>query len=272
MENIAFAERTAVITGAAGGIGRALAAALAARGADLVLADVDEAALANVKASLEGEHCRVLCHRVDVRSVEDNQALANRAFAWAKKPIGAVFANAGIHCVTSGIEPDLPVWERMIDINLMGPVRMAAAFLPRLAAQGLPAQFVMTASGAAFLGAPGISSYVATKHAIWGYAECLRSELLADGSPVQVSIIAPGRTRSTLTETQRERIRGDRGDAAAEDYDKALAPAEVVAGIVVREVSRRSFVIVPSSDDIGPLLAERIAGVSAAIQRDRIML
>lgn len=270
MHEITIADGTAVVTGAANGIGRELALGLARQGAELVLADIDEKGLAET-ARLAGEAgARVLARRLDVGSADDNERLAKAAFEWARRPLRLIFANAGVHGLTDATDPDLAVWDRAIRVNLQGPIFASKAFVKRLEAQGGPSQFVITASQGSVMAAPGMSPYIATKHAVWGFADCLRMELQQANSPVGVSLIAPSRTESGMTQGQLERARAAGGEEAAKAYAAQLVTADRVAEVILREVVKRPFWIVPSHEDVHHMAQKRFDAFVDAVPAGRI--
>jgi NADP-dependent 3-hydroxy acid dehydrogenase YdfG len=239
--------RCAVITGAASGIGRALAKDAAARGMAPALCDVNDAALQALAGELRAGGAAVLAQPVDVRSAPALQAFADAVFAEFAS-IALVFANAGLMRPDSAVRPDPEVWSLTIGVNALGVVNTAAAFLARMIDRGEPAQFVVTASQAAFAAAPTISAYCASKHAMWAYAEILQAELAAEGAPVKASLLAPGRVVSGITDATRERTRAAGGEQAAADYDKLLMPAETLARFALDQAQQRRFWILPAKD------------------------
>lgn len=264
-QDINIGAGTAVVTGAANGIGRAVALELARKGADLVIADIDESGLSETAGMLEDLGARVLTRRLDAGSEEDNEALAQAAFDWAEKPINLVLANAGIHGLTNALEPDIGVWQRAVHVNLWGPIFASKAFVKRLMDQGEVAQFAVTASQASLIAAPGMSPYCATKHAVWAIADCLRMELAQAKSAVGVTIIAPGRTASGITGDQLERVRASQGEDAAKAYAAQLVTSEKVADVIVREIVKRPFWIVPADVDTREMVRARVDAFESAV-------
>lgn len=238
----------AVVTGAASGIGRSLALQLADEVASLVLVDINAAGLEAVRAEIEAKGVRVMAKSVDMGDFAQVDALAAAVFDWADAPVRFVFANAGIHGLDSAIDPDLNLFARVINVNLMGPVHMAKAFVPRLMKQGCPAQLVITGSQASFLGAPGIAPYVTSKHAVWGFADSLRIELLMAQSEVGVSLVAPSRVDTAITRPRAEEYREQGGDKAAEDYLASMVGPDPIAEVIIREAKKRPFWIIPSHE------------------------
>jgi NAD(P)-dependent dehydrogenase (short-subunit alcohol dehydrogenase family) len=175
--------RVAVVTGAASGIGRALAAGLVAEGASVVLADVDGDAVRAVADEVGG--VGVAC---DVSDAESVQALADAAVS----RFGAVH----VVCNNAGVSgrfgrtwaTPIEEWRWVMDVNVFGVVHGIRSFVPILLAQD-EAHIVNTASAAAFEALPGMGPYAASKHAVLGLSEALRREI----SPhVGVSVLIPG--------------------------------------------------------------------------------
>ena len=183
--------KVAVITGAASGIGRALADVLAGEGMCVVLADVEAGSVAQAAKELEADGAAVAAVTCDVRDPASVDALA----AAAVDRFGAVHVlcnNAGVSgtfgrtWVTS-----LEEWQWVFGVNVWGVVNGIRAFTPILAAQPA-AHVVNTASAASFEALPGMAPYGASKHAVLGLSEAYRRELVAAGSPIGVSVLIPG--------------------------------------------------------------------------------
>lgn len=237
-----------VVTGAANGIGRSLALQLAREGANLALADINAQGLEDTRKQIEALGVNVMAQKVDMAEFGEVDAFARAVFAWADAPVRIVYANAGIHGLGSAIDPDLKAWDTVLGVNLMGPVHMAKAFVPRLIAQDEDAQFVITASQASFLAAPGMSPYVSAKHALWGYADCLRMELAMAKSKVGASIVGPSRTLTGITSPRYEEMKSTEGDEAAEAYKAMMIGPDPIAAVMLREAKKRAFWIIPSHE------------------------
>lgn len=240
--------KTVVVTGAASGIGRSLANQMADAGARLILADIDKAGLDKVAAELEAKGAQVLSRQVDMVDFAAVDKFAAEALDWAQGSLAFVFANAGIHGISPAIDPDLDLFAKVTAVNLMGPVHMSKAFVPRLMAQGIPAQFVITGSQASFLAAPGIAPYVTAKHGLWGFADSLRIELAMEQSPVGVSLVAPSRVDTAITRQRTEEYREKGGDKAVEDYLASMVGPDPIAEVIIREAKKRAFWIIPSHE------------------------
>ena len=173
----------AAVTGAAGGIGRALALELAARGCDLALADRDEAGLQAVAAEIASAHKRkVSTHRVDVGEPSQIQDFAAAASA-AHPKLNILINNAGVALLGQFNEIEQAQMEWLININFWGVVHGTRAFLPVLA-QRPEAHIVNLSSIFGIIAPPGQTAYCAAKFAVRGFSESLRHELAMANSPV----------------------------------------------------------------------------------------
>jgi NADP-dependent 3-hydroxy acid dehydrogenase YdfG len=191
--------RTAVITGAASGIGRALAQRFSAHGSAVAIADVDERGLKETEASLAGP---TLTRVLDVRDAEAQHDFAGEVAEWAPNPLGAVFNNAGV-AVTSRVldtvvEDDQWLW----DINFHGVVNGTRAFLPILVAQD-SGSIVNTSSVFGLVGMPNQSAYCSAKFAVRGFTDSLRQELRGTG--VRAVNVHPGGINTNIVRNARFR-------------------------------------------------------------------
>ncbi|MGW4056671.1 SDR family NAD(P)-dependent oxidoreductase [Amycolatopsis sp. NPDC004747] len=191
--------RPVVITGAASGIGRALATRLSRLGSPVALADVDEDGLKATAAALPG---RVLTRVLDVRDAEDQLRFAAEVREWLPAPLAAVFNNAGV-AVTSSVLDAVPEDDEWLhDINFHGVVHGTRAFLPILVEQGEGA-IVNTSSVYGLLGVPYQSAYCAAKFAVRGFTESLRQELRGTG--VRAVTVHPGGITTNIARNARVR-------------------------------------------------------------------
>lgn len=197
-EHPGFSGTTAVITGAASGIGAGLARHGASLGMRLVLADIDEDRLADVVAGLPAT-AEVLAVPTDVTSAAAVEQLAARAYA-ELGPVRLLFNNAGIE--TTGplwaLTPER--WDQMMQVNVSGVVHGITAFVPRMLADGRPAGIVNTSSVGGLSVGPFQGAYCATKFAVQALTECLHMELAAQGAPITVSVVNPGPVATEIFE------------------------------------------------------------------------
>ena len=185
--------KTAVVTGASGGIGEAIAAKAAALGMNLVLADIDAEGLQAVESDLEAGDVEVLSVATDVGQHADVEALAEAAYA----RFGAVhllFNNAGTMTPGSLLKLPLQDMRRMIDTNLWGTLHGMKVFMPRMLADGA-GHVVNTSSLNGLLAYPAMGVYNGTKAAIISISETVFHELAARRLPIGVSVVCPGAVR-----------------------------------------------------------------------------
>src|SRR6202167_4140705 len=229
----------AAITGAASGIGRALALELAARGCDLALADRDEAGLATLAAEISRSYLqKVTVHRVDVGEPTQIADFAQAAIA-AHPGLNIVVNNAGVALLGQFNEVEQAQMDWLMNINFWGVVHGTRAFLPHLATRR-EAHIVNVSSIFGIVAPPGQTAYAAAKFAVRGFSEALRHELQMAGSPVRLSVVHPGgiatniarnsRTGTGMTDNARRAQSIERLDAVAQTTPKDAA-LRIIKGI-----------------------------------------
>jgi NAD(P)-dependent dehydrogenase (short-subunit alcohol dehydrogenase family) len=233
-----FKDRVAVITGGAGGIGMAMARAFAARGARIVLADLDEHALGRAIEEISGAGGQALGVRADVTKPESVERLAEATF----DHYGAahiVCNNAGVAPFGMMAEASHKDWEFAINVNVWGVIHGIQAFLPRILKQGQGGHIVNTASMAGLVGMEWLGLYAATKFAVVGLSESLYRELKPQG--IGVSVLCPMIVDTNINaNTIRMRPR-DMRNPGMEDEQFVPPPAGSMKGGVIQpeEVGRR---------------------------------
>src|SRR5204862_878647 len=219
--------RVGVVTGGASGIGRALAEAFAREGARVVVADLDEAGMAEVVVPIRSRGGEALAVRTDVTDLASVQALAGRAFD-AFGRVHVLCNNAGV-ALWGGLETATHRdWQWVLGVNLWGVVHGLEAFLPRMIAQKEPGHVVNTASMAGLVATRGLGIYNTSKYAVVGLSETLAKDLAPHG--IGVSVLCPMGVATRIGASDRNRPRHLENDAAREatpvtlDGD-TLAPA-----------------------------------------------
>jgi len=230
-----------VVTGAAHGIGRAVAAALGARGARLVMIDNDELALERTARELALAGHTV--ERFVALDVGDREAYAE--FAESTPPVDVLINNAGVVLSGPFLDGSLDDWDWVYRSNLLGVVHGFHYLLPGMLQRGF-GQVVNIASAAGLVPLPGIAAYSATKHAVVGLSEALASEVEPFG--VQVSVICPSIVSTAVSDRMRFGRSQDpasaRERAAARTRGSDLAPDQV-ARTVLNAIERpRRLVLV----------------------------
>ena len=236
--------RVAVVTGGASGIGYALAAAAAEQGLRVVLSDVRADALDAAADRLRESGAVVAAAVADVSKPADIDRLASTAFALGS--VQLVCSNAGIVVTGRAWELTAADWDRVMNVNFMATVHLARAFLPRLIEAGLPAQLLVTGSMASVIARPGISPYVAAKHALLGLCELLNHELADAGAEVGVTLLLPGKVATGMSRA---------------DYPDAITPDEA-ARIAFDAVAHRRPLAFTHADRI-PEVERRFAAIIA---------
>ena len=184
----------AIVTGAASGIGRALAEALAAQGADVVLADLQAELAEEVAAAIRQRGGSATSAALDVRDADAVEALVATTFDRAGR-LDMLFNNAGIAVAGQAEEHEVADWKKIVDINILGVAHGVAAAYPRMLEQGF-GHIVNTASMAGLLPTPSLTAYGTTKHAVVGMSRSLRAEAASRG--VRVSAVCPGVIRTPI--------------------------------------------------------------------------
>src|SRR6516165_1615379 len=200
-----FHSRVAVITGAASGIGRALAQRCVREGMKVVLADVEPEALAEVEANLKARGATVLAVRTDVSQAKDVEALAQKTLA-AFGAVHLLCNNAGV--ATSGTlvwESSLTDWEWVLGVNLWGVIHGVRTFVPIMLAQDTECHIVNTASLSGLVSFPRGSVYAVTKHGVVTLSESLQHELAERRGKVKVSVLCPGLVKTRILDCARNR-------------------------------------------------------------------
>jgi short-subunit dehydrogenase len=254
-------DRTAVITGAGNGIGRAIAQSLAARGCHLALADVNEPGLAETMRLLVGARIRVSRHMLDVADRVAVAALPQAVLAEHGR-VDLLFNNAGVALAGNFEQISETDFDWLFDINFGAVVRLTRAFMPHLKASD-DARIANISSLFGLISPPGQTAYSASKFAVRGFSNALRFELA--GSSVGVTVVHPGGVATKIAKNAR-RHAGTTNAEAEQQLERArrvltMAPAQA-GEIIVRAVERRAPRVIVGGSAKMMALIERLAPVS----------
>ena len=254
-------DRTAVITGAGSGIGRAIAQSLASRGCHLALADINEPGLAETVQLLDGARIRVSRHKLDVADRAATAALPQAVLAEHGR-VDLLFNNAGVALAGTFDQISETDFDWLFDINFGAVVRLTRAFMPHLKASE-DAWIVNMSSLFGLISPPGQTAYSASKFAVRGFSNALRFELAE--SNVGMTVVHPGGVATKIAENARRHAGTTNAEVAQrlELARRVLTMPPAKAGeIIVRAVERRAPRVVVGGRAKMMALIERLAPVS----------
>ncbi|MBI3994201.1 MAG: SDR family NAD(P)-dependent oxidoreductase [Candidatus Lambdaproteobacteria bacterium] len=258
-----FNDKVAVVTGAASGIGKALALDFAQRGMRVVLADIEQGPLAQAGAevgALGAEHLELVC---DVSRLADVQALADAAWRRFGK-VHVLCNNAGVGMRGAIQALSLAQWQWVLGVNLWGVIHGVEAFVPRMISQQEGGHVVNTASIAGLVAVAGLGPYQTSKFAVVGLSESLARDLRPHG--IGVSVLCPLGVDTNVWNSTRHLP--DALRAHTQDIDRAQAagtfrtPQEVSA-LVLRAIAAEQLYVF-THPEIGPLVDRRFEHIRAA--------
>lgn len=272
-----FADKVAVVTGAASGIGLAFAERFAAEGMKVVLADIEAAPLAAAEASIKAKGGSVIAVQTDVMNEAQIRRLADTAFAtWGKVHI--LCNNAGVSGggPTDGIwDVAMHDWDWVLGVNFLGVLHGIRHFVPRMLAAGEPGHVVNTASVAGILSATN-GPYTVSKHAVVALSEMLYKDLKQRDAKLSASVLCPGWVNTRILDSARNRpedlmpnalaqsVRSPRAEmmrrTVSELLRKGIPPADI-AGRVLEAIRSDTFYIVPVQPDIDAAIALRLEDI-----------
>ncbi|MEO8717431.1 MAG: SDR family NAD(P)-dependent oxidoreductase [Burkholderiales bacterium] len=235
-----FKQKCWWITGASSGIGAALARALSARGASVILSGRNVEALEAVARDCKES----LVLPFEVTDFQAIPGIADRAWSW-KGRIDGLVNNAGVSQRSLAIETAFAVYEKMIAIDLMGPIALTQALLPRMVKAG-GGRIVAIASVAGLAGIPLRSAYCAAKHGLVGYHDAVRAENEHLG--IKVHVIAPGSVR---TDVSRNALTADVSKRGVSDkaIDNGMPPKDVAEEILnAVESGKRELILAKGAE------------------------
>ncbi len=223
-------DKVAVVTGAASGIGRALAERLGSEGMKVVLADLEAGALQQAAQELEKSGVEVLPVVTDVAKAEQVQALADQALSAFGK-VHVVCNNAGVLVGGLSWEAPLEDYEWVMGVNVWGVIHGIRTFVPILLKQDEPGYVINTASMAALTSMPYSGIYFMTKHAVMSLSETLYHELTLRGAKVGVSVVCPEVVATNIDKSERTRPEALRSGAERSE-ERIVVEAALSKGVL----------------------------------------
>jgi NAD(P)-dependent dehydrogenase (short-subunit alcohol dehydrogenase family) len=238
-----FKGKVAVVTGAASGIGRAIAERLAGEGMKVVLADVEQESLSKAAAEMKAGGASVMAVPTDVSKGKDVETLARKTM----EAFGAVHVlcnNAGVAVGGLCWERTAADWEWGLGVNLWGVIHGIRVFVPIMLAQGTEGHVVNTASMAGLVSMPLSSIYNVSKHGIVTLSETLHHELTLSGAKLKVSVLCPGWVNTQLMDSERNRpaeLLNDQEPGPTVEAFKETVRGLLVAGLTPEAVADHVF-------------------------------
>ncbi len=271
-----LAHKVAVVTGAASGIGLALATRFSQEGMKVVLADIEAAPLEGARAALAARGAAAIAVRTDVSREEDVKRLADAAFEG--------FGNVHVLCNNAGVSGGFGAdgvwnvarqdWEWVLGVNFSGVLYGIRQFVPRMLAQGEAGHIVNTASVAGLVTSGTGAPYTVSKHAVVALTELLYKDLKARNAQLSASVLCPGWVDTKIIESARNRPQElNTGGAAQATPEQLLRLAAVrgflksgfqpgaIADLVLEAIRSDAFYVVPVQPDIGNALATRLEDI-----------
>jgi NAD(P)-dependent dehydrogenase (short-subunit alcohol dehydrogenase family) len=254
-----FDGKTALVTGAASGIGKATALAFARAGADLVLCDVDEKGLAETEREARALGRKVFARKVDVSDAKAMQAFADEVHA-VHDAIDILVNNAGVALGGGFLDTSLEDWKWIMGINVYGVIHGCHAFIPRMVERKRGGQVVIVSSAAGYSPSAMLVAYSTTKFAVLGLAENLRLELEPHG--IGVTAICPGIINTPITRNARlvgKAAKPGAQERMAKFYEKRNYTPEKVADGILAAVAKNVGVAPISPEAWGFYLLKRLS-------------
>ncbi len=259
--------KVAVVTGGASGIGKGIATQLAAAGMQVIIADIEQAALDKTAGEIGA-----IGIRADVSDVDSVRALAKEATN-RFGTVHVVCNNAGIGPMAAIADLTMDDWHWMLGVNLYGVIHGVQTFLPILQANPDGGHIVNTASMAGLVAHARLGAYAVAKYGVVALTEVLAEELAAAGSKVGVSVLCPGTVRTNIGTSSRNRP-AHLADGALADVDIALENNPVHrwidpedAGAVVVRAIRRGDLYALTHPDWYPMVEQRHKAIAAAFRQ-----
>lgn len=268
-------KKVAAITGAAGGIGAALAEEAMNRGYQLALADLDLGSLGILRKKFKS-NC--VCHQLDVSDPHAMNQFADDIFKQFGR-VDMLFNNAGIFNTGKILDQSHRGWQKIMQVNLFGVLNGVHAFGPRMLESALPSYIVNTASVSGLFVSPMVGAYSVSKTAVVALSEVLNFEMQAEKNPVNISVICPGAVKTRILEADRHGDDMNRSEKADKYLGKmqialsenGMEPQEM-AKFVFNQVLAGKFWITPHPHLLQPVVSRAksiVSGINPVFRMTR---
>jgi NAD(P)-dependent dehydrogenase (short-subunit alcohol dehydrogenase family) len=263
-----FKGNVAVVTGAASGIGRAIAGRCVTEGMKVVLADIDKSDLTKAETELKGAGGAVISLQTDVAKRSDIEALAEKTLD-AFGAVHLLVNNAGVGAGMSPWETTWKDWEWVVAVNLWGVIYGVKVFTPIMLAQNTECHIVNTASVAGLIAGYPSAPYLVTKHAVVALSEALYLELEQRRALVKASVLCPSFVKTNIVNAEQNRLQKELGeippqtqaflDSMKAGLEAGLLPAQV-ADQVFEAIKKERFYIM-THPEMTPVVQLRVGNL-----------
>jgi len=251
--------KTALVTGAASGIGLETALAFARRGADLVICDLDEVGLGTAAERIEGLGCNVFSRRVDVASAHEMRAFAEEVHQHVEA-VDVLMNNAGVAIGGPFLSTSLEDWNWILGINTLGVVHGCHFFIPKMVERAKGGHVINVSSAAGYSANSALAAYNATKFSVLGLSEALWEELQPHS--IGVTAICPGIIDTPITRNARlvgEMDKPEKREEMVSGYQRRGYTPERVARNILKAVEKNRLVAPISPEAWGLYYMKRFA-------------
>ncbi|MBI9075420.1 MAG: SDR family oxidoreductase [Desulfatibacillum sp.] len=238
--------KKALVTGAASGIGRATALALAGKGAVLFITDINELGLKQTAQEIENQGGTVaLAKALDISDHEAVRGLAQEIHG-AHGALDILMNNAGVALFAQPQDVTMEDWRKIINVNLWGVIHGIECFIPEMVKSGKGGHVVNVSSTAGLFGLPWHLAYCASKHGVVGMSEVLRYDLHKYN--IKVTVVCPGAVNTGILDSVKIKAAASNVEHLKAKFRKMALTPEKVGGQIVRAIEKNQYLLITSGD------------------------